>query len=192
VIISLAEANWVGLPADTSEEVKHCMMGPGSTLEEELAFNVCRKNMTNSGTGKLGRKSIWHRCLTSGILADSDFRQVCPCAEDRLMASMSVKGTILASIFDSRATDFSLDTKLLDDIAHRAKAGETLSPSPEKYMLRASAFSALKKCGRNYEELKRSWLAELLPEGCVMVKRSQRETTWVVGCSDMASPAQTL
>ena len=118
VIISLAETDWAGLPADTSEEVQHCMLGPGSTLEEELAFNVCRKNMTKAGTGKLGRRSIWHRCLTSGILEDSDFRQPCPNIGDRLLVSSSLQSKMPGNIFDSRATEFSLDTKLLDNIVH--------------------------------------------------------------------------
>jgi hypothetical protein len=100
------------------------------------------------------------------------------------------EGTLPGSIFDSRSTNFSLDTKLLDDMLHRAKVGETLSPSPEKYMLRALAFFALKQCGRDYEKLKHSWLAKLLPEGCVMIKRcdkeSNRETTgaWVLSTSE--------
>jgi hypothetical protein len=184
VCISLAEMDWQALPHAVAEEVRHANMGPATSVEEELAFNNCRRNMDSSRTGKLGRKAVWHRCLMSMVLEDSDRPQQRPTAADRVEAKKHFKSTLPDSIFDSRHVDFSLGEELIEQYLEQAKTGKSFSPSPQRYMLRPQALHALRECGQDYSKLRRAWHAKLAVQGHLLVSKDGATQAWVLEVSE--------
>jgi len=184
VCIALAEMDWQALPHAIAEEVRHANMGPATSVEEELAFNNCRRNMDSSRTGKLGRKAVWHRCLMSGVLEDSDRPQQRPTAADRVEAKKHFKATLPDSIFDSRNVEFSLGEELIEQYLEQAKAGKSFTPSPERYMLRPQALHALRECGQDYLKLRRAWHAKLAVQGHLLVSKDGATQAWVLEVSE--------